>query len=295
MSEKKLLIVDDEIKIVDSLKRSFFDDDYEIFSATSAADGLKILEDHQDIAVIISDMKMPGMSGAEFFLKIKTLYPEKIRIILSGYSEISMFHELINKGGIWRFISKPWNDENLRLTINEAFEYYNISQERKKLLEDLKAMNKRLDETVERKTKELLVHNKMLKSILEIHDYPRLFRHLCNAITEITEIKTVAIYSLFSKKTYHAENQAIKPKAQALLEKTKKTLQKEKTENFNAYPICYEQTIEGVLVAEFNNIKEDDFINSIIFIIAIALYDEKSTIDGENTIKNINSIINAMD
>jgi EAL domain-containing protein (putative c-di-GMP-specific phosphodiesterase class I)/FixJ family two-component response regulator len=120
MKKPILLLVDDEPNILLALQRLFEDDNYEIHTASSGADALKILE-VTNARVIISDQRMPHMSGTVFLTQVKKLYPNTIRIILSGYSEFDSLKSAINDGAIYKFFAKPWDDDLLRKTIQEAF------------------------------------------------------------------------------------------------------------------------------------------------------------------------------
>lgn len=126
-SERTLLLVDDEENILTSLKRLFRREGYRILTAGSAREGLELLATHK-VEVIISDQRMPEMSGTEFFSRVKLMHPDIVRIILSGYTELHTITDAINMGGIYRFFTKPWEDDELREGIREAFQRYEKSQ-----------------------------------------------------------------------------------------------------------------------------------------------------------------------
>jgi CheY-like chemotaxis protein len=117
-----LLIVDDEQNILNSLRRLLRRESYEILTANSPAAGFELLAKNR-VQVVISDQRMPDMSGTEFLARVKQLYPETVRIILSGYTDLESLTEAINRGSIYRFLVKPWNDEDLRTQIREAFRF----------------------------------------------------------------------------------------------------------------------------------------------------------------------------
>ncbi len=135
--QNSLLIVDDEASVISSLKRALIDEAYEIFTANSGSEGLEMLGNNK-IKVIISDERMPGMSGAEFFSKVKELRPETIRIMLTGHASIESAMKAVNSGEIYRFFKKPWDDIELKLSIHSAMEKYNLEEENRKLLETIK-------------------------------------------------------------------------------------------------------------------------------------------------------------
>jgi diguanylate cyclase (GGDEF)-like protein/PAS domain S-box-containing protein len=116
-----LLLVDDEPNILNALKRLLRRDGYRVLTAGSGAEALELLAANS-VQVIVSDHRMPEMSGVELLSRARDLYPHTRRIILSGYSDIGTLTEAINRGAVWKFISKPWEDEALKLEIKAAFE-----------------------------------------------------------------------------------------------------------------------------------------------------------------------------
>ena len=116
----KLLLVDDETNILNALNRALRRDGYQIITATCAEEALEILG-REEIEVIVSDQRMPGMTGTELLSKVKEMYPEIVRIVLSGYTDLDAITNAINEGAIYKFLTKPWNDEELRTQIRDAF------------------------------------------------------------------------------------------------------------------------------------------------------------------------------
>jgi len=130
-------------------------------TASSGVEGLKILKEN-DVHLVLSDQRMPQMSGTEFLAEVKEKYPDVIRIILTGYTEIDSITESINKGNIYKFFLKPWNDQNLKLEITKALEQYDLIQSNKRLHEkvlkqneELKRINENLERLIQEKTEEL--------------------------------------------------------------------------------------------------------------------------------------------
>ena len=120
-----LLLLDDEPSIRSSLKRLFRVDGYTILSAETAEQAFDLLAIHE-VQVVISDQRMPGMNGTEFLSRVKNMYPGTIRIILSGFADLESVLNAINRGEIYRFYTKPWDDQTLRDNIREAFEYHRL-------------------------------------------------------------------------------------------------------------------------------------------------------------------------
>ncbi|AKU23768.1 EAL domain-containing protein [Massilia sp. MB5] len=118
-----LLLVDDDVNVLSSLHRLFRRDGYRILTAVSPAEGFELLALHP-VQVVVCDQRMPIMSGTEFLSKVKEMYPDTIRIILSGYTGLEAVLDSINRGAIYRFYTKPWDDTQLRDNIRLAFHHY---------------------------------------------------------------------------------------------------------------------------------------------------------------------------
>ncbi|MCX8017852.1 MAG: EAL domain-containing protein, partial [Rhodocyclaceae bacterium] len=110
--ERSVLIVDDEPSILSALRRLLRREGYTILAATSAEEGLELLAAHE-VGVVISDARMPGMSGAEFLGRVRDMYPDTMRIMLSGYTDLEAVTSAVNRGELFRFIAKPWDDADL--------------------------------------------------------------------------------------------------------------------------------------------------------------------------------------
>lgn len=171
-----LLFVDDESNILSSLKRLFRPLGYRIFTAGGGAEGLEVMEQNH-VDLVISDMRMPEMNGAQFLEKIRAKWPDTMRILLTGYADVTSTIEAINKGEIYRYVSKPWDDNDVVLVVHHALELRNLSMEKKRLEaltlrqnEELKDLNANLEAKVRERTEEvrqtmgfLEVANKQLK------------------------------------------------------------------------------------------------------------------------------------
>lgn len=152
--KRTLLLVDDEESIVSSLKRLLRRDGYDIITANSGPQGLQRLAEHE-VDVILSDQRMPGMMGVDFLRRAKELYPKTVRMVLSGYTELQSITDAINEGAIYKFLTKPWNDELVRGHIKEAFQQKEMADE-----------NLRLDREVQDANLELAEVNKRLQHLL---------------------------------------------------------------------------------------------------------------------------------
>ena len=126
MKQNNLLVVDDEQFVLNCLRRVFVDEPFGVIAA-KYDEAFKVLEGNP-IKVVISDYRMPKISGTDFLCKVKEQYPEIVRILLSGYSDIEIAEEAINKGEVFRFVKKPWDNEALKKTVQEAIEKFNLAK-----------------------------------------------------------------------------------------------------------------------------------------------------------------------
>lgn len=142
MKRHELLIVDDEVEILRTLRLTF-ECDYEVFTAISGAKALGILE-KQDIALIMADQRMPGMTGVELLERSIHVNPDVIRMILTGYTDTTALIQAINAGRIYQYIAKPWDREELKISVKHALERYELGRENQRLLKELQVANARL-------------------------------------------------------------------------------------------------------------------------------------------------------
>jgi response regulator RpfG family c-di-GMP phosphodiesterase len=175
-----VLCIDDEVNILNSLKRLLRNEKYQLLTAESAAEGLNILKKHE-VHLLISDQRMPEMGGIEFLSKVKNLYPEIIRIILTGYTEVNAITDAINQGHVYKFFIKPWEDKQLKLEILKALEQFDLIQENKKL------------------NKKLIEKNSMLQNFSEIDNKQQQhFFKFNNQILDVLPLPIIVIDKNFS-------------------------------------------------------------------------------------------------
>jgi two-component system, probable response regulator PhcQ len=138
MSHRTILLVDDEEKILKAIKRTLRNEGYAIFTAIGGEEGLKLLE-MRDFDLVVSDQHMPVMDGVTFLQKVKVEQPQTLTIMLTGAKEIGVAMEAINEAGVYKFILKPWDDDDLRVTIRRALESLDVVRERDVLRERVKS------------------------------------------------------------------------------------------------------------------------------------------------------------
>ena len=150
MEKRTVLFVDDEDKILRSLKRGLLDEPYNTIFANSGKEALDILK-QKKVHVLVTDMRMPEMSGLELLKTVREKYPQIVRMVLSGYTQITTLLTAINQGEIYRYITKPWKlEEEFMPAVRGAIEHYNLRNEHEKLTTE--ESNSEVDEKVLRKS-----------------------------------------------------------------------------------------------------------------------------------------------
>ncbi|WP_296699095.1 response regulator [Algoriphagus sp.] len=139
----KILYVDDEENNLQAFKATFRRD-YKIFLAISASEARELLKTEQ-VDLIITDQRMPQETGVEFLESIIPIYPKPIRLLLTGYTDIQAVIDAINKGQVYHYLTKPWEEDYLRTVIKNAFEIYMLRRENEKLTEALLKANEQLE------------------------------------------------------------------------------------------------------------------------------------------------------
>ncbi|MCK6390145.1 MAG: sigma-54 dependent transcriptional regulator [Azonexus sp.] len=148
-----ILVVDDELRSQEALRRTL-EEDFEVFCASGAAEGMEILEREQSTAairIVLCDQRMPGTTGVSFLKEVRTRWPDIVRIILSGYTDAEDIITGVNDAGIWQYLLKPWQPEQLLLTLQRAAEVWRLQQENQRLSLDLRTAEPVLKRQVDKK------------------------------------------------------------------------------------------------------------------------------------------------
>ncbi|MES2069449.1 MAG: HD domain-containing phosphohydrolase [Pseudomonadota bacterium] len=166
----RILCVDDEPNILSSLRRLFRAKGYTVLTAPGGHEGLALLE-AEAVDLVISDMRMPVMDGAAFLEHVRSRWPDTIRLLLTGYADVQSIIEAINRGEIYRYITKPWDDHDIALVVRQALERKALETEKRRLEalthrqnEELKLLNASLEAKVQERTVELQKANEKLKN-----------------------------------------------------------------------------------------------------------------------------------
>jgi len=162
MSEQHtVLFVDDEVNILRAVQRLMRNEPCEVVTASRGAEALEVLT-RQPVQVVVTDQRMPEMSGVDLLSAIRDRHPDLVRMMLTGYTEMNVAVEAINRGKIYRLITKPWNDEELKATLRQAFDHHDLKSEIRRLNQvtreqnlKLQDMNRNLEGKVRERTKQV--------------------------------------------------------------------------------------------------------------------------------------------
>ena len=139
--KRPILVVDDEPEILHSLK-GLLRSDFQVHTAGSGADAVRVLQEHP-VHLVMTDQRMPQMTGVEFLRRVKSDHPEAIRLIFTGYADVQAVIDAVNQGNVFRYVAKPWNPDELIGVLREAGDEYDRLADREHLLADLKAHEER--------------------------------------------------------------------------------------------------------------------------------------------------------
>ena len=137
----RILFVDDEENILLSIKRLLMKEDFDVLTAGSGEEGLEVLKKNPDVGVVVSDQRMTGMDGVEFLEKAWEVVPDSIRIMLTGYDDTEIARGAINKGGAYRYITKPWKNSEFVQALRDAARIFALARENKRLTRLIRKMN----------------------------------------------------------------------------------------------------------------------------------------------------------
>lgn len=145
----KLLVVDDEEAILETMAFTFVDE-YEVLTSTDARVGLELLDSHAPVAVVITDQRMPNMTGSEFLAEVYARHPETTRIVLTGFADVASTVDAINAGHVYAYVNKPWEPTDLQQIVRRAYEHHALTVENQRLLDELSRANRFLAAVIDR-------------------------------------------------------------------------------------------------------------------------------------------------
>ncbi len=169
MRGRAVLFVDDEVNILRALQRLLRAEPVRVLTASRADEALRLLE-HETVQVVVSDQRMPEASGVDLLAEIRERHPDVVRLLLTGFTDMNVAVDAVNRGQIHRLVTKPWNDDELRASLRQAFDHYELKREVRRLHEltrqqnaELQDLNRNLEALVRDRTKEIAEKNRELR------------------------------------------------------------------------------------------------------------------------------------
>jgi len=273
MNKYKILFVDDEEIVRQSLQRALFNTDYDITTANNGYEGLELVKEHE-FAIVVSDFRMPELDGVEFLRLVSDISPDSTRILLTGYANMDVVIKAINEGHVYKFIEKPWKDEDLPIEIQKGLEYYEMRKKIQKQNRQLKEWKEKLEEMLDEKTKEIQKKNEILNQknreleardrILEfILDPQPLEDSLKFIITEIMDIIPINSMIVYMK----SDDNSFKPRFGLTIQKNRKSILSSK--KLEKYPPLPNIEINRKNEKLTEKLSESNRINDYSFVIPV--------------------------
>ncbi|MEE3332025.1 MAG: response regulator [Myxococcota bacterium] len=145
----KMLVVDDEDAILETMEFTF-EDEYEVVTSTDARRALDMLDEHAPVSVVITDQRMPEMTGSEFLAEVYARHPDTSRIILTGFADMASTGQAINDGHVYAYVNKPWETDDLKQVVRRAYEHHALLRENHRLIEEISRTNRFLEAVIDR-------------------------------------------------------------------------------------------------------------------------------------------------
>ena len=210
--KRKILMVDDEVSVLNSLKRCLRTEPYEILTAQSGAEAIELLHEHQ-VSLIITDINMPVMDGIDLICSANAISPYSVKMVLSAYADLELVMDAINRGHVWRYLVKPWQPEDIRMTIANAVDYYDVQVERRKLVHILEVKNQELEEwaqtleqKVGRRTSHIQSELVLMRMLLNGSELSLFCKAIIPYFADHFKSDNVSIYSKIDNISYYKDS-----------------------------------------------------------------------------------------
>ena len=302
--QHKILLLDDEASVLSSLERTLRKQPYELLLVQEGFKALELLALHE-VSVIISDINMPVMGGIEFLERAADVSRESIKMVLSGYSDIDLVLGAINKGHVWRYLTKPWQAEDLCVAISNAVEMYEVRAERELLLSELEVKNKKLtlwgeklENIVDQRTSHIKNELKLMKSIMEGDNFSIFVGSVLNMIGALFGTNRITLFSLADDRGFDIHGELDKNCSRSC----QKYLALEKGAEYQVdyntdtlvVPIRHDTYVLGCLCIKGSKVTIDEVdtdLESYLALTSIAMLHNAMKVDRVNMLDNIDKIM----
>ncbi|MGL1903970.1 MAG: response regulator [Fibrobacterales bacterium] len=290
-----ILIVDDEPGILKSLQRVFLDEPYTVDTCDRGEQALKMVRSNK-YSIIISDVNMPQMNGIDFLSLARESSPDSIRIILSAYSDLTTVLDAINRGNVWRYITKPWDNTELLITVKNAIELYEVTAERNKLILDLKELNSSLEYKVTERTHEIESINSIQSMLLQGESSASILPLIHSELQRIFPDTTIAVHNRSTNQWYPNSKEEFKTEKymQEYYQKSMPIISK----NEAIVPLSFiDSTLGALLITHLKEMSFDQTLphyKALCSTLSLALSLEDLSKDSSSLIHAIDDIIGNM-
>lgn len=276
-----VLFLDDEQMVLESINRTLHREPYLVKTADNSDNALKLITETPP-SVIVSDMNMPFMDGNEFLSKAQKICPDAVYMVLSAYSEIEKIMKAVNEQHVWRYITKPWQKEDLKLAVNNAIEIFQHRKDKMNLLLKLEEQNKKLlqsNDVLEKKVRErtiqLLEKNEILQMLIEGNDMRLILNKICKVISGQLMTSPVFIDVPFLNNTFSDVTRSFTDNLRKMSGDSIVSRKEILTDSAICVPLIRNDTALGTMhVLNTQNISNDqliDILNSFVPTVIICL------------------------
>ncbi len=304
--KRKILIVDDEIGVLNSLKRCLRNAPYEVVTAENASQALELLQEHH-VCLIITDVNMPGMDGIELICRANAISPYSIKMVLSAYTDIEMVIDAVNRGHIWRYMIKPWQPEDIRITIGNAIDYYNSQSEKRKLTQELEIKNKELvqwaetlEEQVGKRTAHIQSELVMMRMLLNGSDLDLFCKAIIPYFSDLFNAESVSVFSNIDNVGYFKDHHEMISDNGVMIQ-VREALKRTEVyvdDQLIIAPVINDGIVYGGIVIKNYGVSYDDVSSeyeSYLALITIALTHHTMKIQTPQMLNNIDKLIKGLE
>lgn len=274
----KVLFVDDEEVLLDSIQILLGNELYTVETTTEASEALGKLE-KDCFAVVVSDMRMPGMDGNEFLEKAQKISPDSVYIVLSAFADMDSVMMAVNEHHVWQYITKPWRGSDLRVTIRNALEIYEHRKAKREMLilleeknAQLNMLNNTLEKLVEERTQRLLLKSEILQMLVEDADINKILKKICEVIADLFQVKSVYVNVPFLDTTISSSSRELTDSLTEIMGECHKEMRIVLRESEFAIPLMKKDRFLGIMLVENDSLVDSDaFTNEAAGFISITI------------------------
>ena len=298
--KQNVMFVDDEKNVLMSIKRHLHTGDFNLFTAEDGMEGLRILSE-TPMHVVVTDMRMPVMDGIRFLKEARPICPDAVFMVLSGYADMEYVMEAVNTHHVWRYIIKPWQDDDLRMAVNNALDLVAYKIREKRLLaelseknEKLEALNSVLEEKVMERTHALRARNEILQMMIEDTEFGKIIRRICSEMAKDCGMECLFVDVPFMDDIFSNQSDC-KPSGDLvrLAGKSRRTKAEIADDNGCAIPLLRNGVLLGMCLFHAGTLSGHS-MEGWLSLLTLCLIQAKSMKESPMLVESINQILGAL-